>query len=288
ASRTEGAALLVAEADGATVVETSGGRVRAVHRVEGGPAVAVSEAQALGAGGRLVIAGPEAAPALAAASDVFGDAARLAHLPDGLASEYALAYGLAVEAAVPALEGVDLLAPETRAKAEVELEKQTGQRAVLTVALVLLAALALVESASWAFASGLDGAEAEALARADEIAAVEAARADVDRLQREIRSAQSSQSERTRQSVLLDRVGGSVPEGVWLASFAADAADLAITGYALDYGGVEQALAVLEVEPALTGVRLIRTTRLTGETTAGLTRPVVAFEVRADVRPGAL
>ena len=272
--------VVVAEANGAGAVDLDGGRVRDVRWVALDPSLVLDETEAvLGPRSDVAVGGGAAAEVLAGADG----RARVLAFPD-VGPELAAAFGLALEAARPELRGLDFLPAHDRVEAEQADAKRTGQRAVLLVGLVVLLALLSVEAARIGFAGALARAEARNALRADEVAAVEALRRDVDRRRRDLATAQRSADERTDVAGVLERVAYAVPEGVWLSALTVDSTGLVAAGYALAPGGVTTFLRALEQEPTVASASLARTARLDPGTSADVSQPVVSFEVRGRLR----
>ena len=268
--------VLVAEADGAGVVDLDGGRVRDVRWVALDPGLVLDETEAvLGPRPDVAVGGGAAAEVLAVA----GARARGLAFP-GVEPELTVAFGLALEATRPELRGLDFLPADARADAERVDAKRTGQRAVLLVGLVLLLALLAVEAARIGFAGALARAAARNALRADEVTSVEALRRDVERRRRDLTTARRSADERTDVAGVLERVAYAVPEDVWLSALTVDSTGLVASGYALVPGGVTTFLRALEQEPVVASASLRQTVRLDPETSADVSRPVVSFEIR--------
>ena len=133
------------------------------------------------------------------------------------------------------------------------------------------------------FGAALARAEAENALRADDVAAVEALRRDIERRRRDLGAARTSAREQTAAAGILERVGYALPEGTWLTRVAVDSVGVEIAGITLDPARVAEVLGALEADPVITSPSLVRTLRLDPETSPDVSRPVTTFELRGSI-----
>lgn len=177
-------------------------------------------------------------------------------------ASHLLPAALAMRQLFPALEGVDFLDGTAMASWRQEVEKRDALRCLL-IAGGLAAFLLVVVTAASAWIGWRQAQASEALAQmAGQVAEVEAARVDLARLEQDVEQAERLVLERTNRAGLLELVGRTAPEQLWLESInvsTPERGDLRVmlSGVAFDERHVAAYLKRLEKGAAAHRVRLV-------------------------------
>lgn len=209
-----------------------------------------------------------------------------------LPSEAAYAAALAAEAVYPGLGYVDLLDPDAAGVAGEQREKGEAQGALVSMGVLILVLLLAATLATVFLGREVAHTEAQVAARAEVLEALQEARARRDRLERDVGTARDLVGQRTAVARVLEDVGRSVPEGVWLTRLSVvtpteGPAELAVQGLALDNEAVAAYLASLERLAVLGPVEMTYSERVSVEEARrryAQEWPLVAFGFAAVVR----
>ena len=211
--------------------------------------------------------------------------------PDGDAIDADLipAVALAVRHLAPHA-GDASFAPRSDADRAVDARDRAHfQTTVLALAAVILLGLLVTTGTSMMMQSRLQAAEMQGMQMQEQTAVVERARAQTRAVRDRLAASRDLVRRRTRTATVLDRVGASVPDGVWLTAVESNPRDgrtrpVRISGYARSGREVTRLLSGLEGQKAFHDVQLRLSRRQSAETIERAVGHDVGAQVAFDVQ----
>ncbi|MEX2345040.1 MAG: PilN domain-containing protein [Balneolaceae bacterium] len=223
----------------------------------------------------------------------------LAHLKPGKdlpGSDLSVAAGMAAKQLYPALDTVNFLEDQHQENIREKIQKKDSLTTGLISGGVIIALFVLITGVQLFLSSKLDQTQQQLELVDDHITAVAEAREKVADLQQKVNHARELVGERTAMAGLMEIIGRSVPQKVWLNEMniheSERSGEAVLYGFAYNDAMVASLMERLEKEQAVRNVRLIfsETTEPRQVDNLSEVNPasLVQFEVRMSVNPNIL